>query len=130
MSIHTLPTRPAAPPRLVWPLTEAELDAHIAYQCDEAEADAAIERSLARPQPEPEPSRGLDDDPSTLPPPLDYAGCTGNCNQGRRACNYSRAHLGMWDAERRHPWAWGAFYAAVVAATIIASLLWPLGFAA
>ena len=133
MSSHILPTRPGgtnAPPRIVWPLTEADLDARIAYQRVVDELDADIERSLARPQPEPaaEPFRDTDA-LSTLPPPLDYAGCTGNCNQGRGACDCSRALMGMWDAERRHPWAWWALYAAVVAATIMASLLWPLGFA-
>ena len=91
----------------------------------EAELDAANAASFDR-------FTSLDD-LDTMPPPLDYAGCSGHCHQGRRACDCSRAHTGlddgMFDEERRHPWRWYAAYAAAFVAAIVASSFWPWGFA-
>lgn len=38
------------------------------------------------------------------------AGCTGDCDAGTRDCTCSRAVIGMWDAERAHPWRAAALY--------------------
>lgn len=62
-------------------------------------------------------------------PPLDYAGCNGRCDQGRRQCDCSRAQFGMFDDEVRYPWRWAAFYAAAFVAAVAASVIWPWGVA-
>ena len=101
------------------PLTEAEIDAANA-------ASAEFIRTL---------SAGADE--ANFAPvrwgdgadtqPLDYAGCSGHCLQGRRACDCGRdgAPLGMWDDERAHPWGLLLLYAATLGAVALLSLLFP-----
>lgn len=56
------------------------------------------------------------------------AGCTGDCDQGRRDCTCGRA-LGMWDDERGSPWVHALFYAMAIVGALLASHLYAWGFA-
>ena len=132
--------------RIGRPLTEAELDARIAEMRDAA--DTAIERLCRRdfadteveawelPHTAQRPNDAAPEpfarvaDPDTLPP-QDFAGCTGDCEQGRRDCTCSRALLGLgtFEPERSHPWRWAAFYLTVIVLAIAASSRWPWGWA-
>jgi hypothetical protein len=57
------------------------------------------------------------------------AGCTGDCDQGRRDCTCGRA-IGMWDDEQARPGRAAALYAAAIVLALLASHFWPWGFAA
>lgn len=86
-------------------LTEADLDAAIAYR--HSEAPTAVQTPAL---------------------PILPAGCSGDCDQGRRDCTCGRAVIGMWDDERQAPWLL-LLYAAAFVGALVASAIWPWGFA-
>lgn len=64
----------------------------------------------------------------TPAPPLLHTGCGGDCHQGRRSCTCGGPIIGMWDDEREAAWLLTTFAIATVLA-LVASALWPWGFA-
>lgn len=53
------------------------------------------------------------------------AGCTGDCDDGARDCTCGRAVIGMWDAERSHPWRAAALYLAALALGLLSAHFYP-----